>query len=252
MRAFTPLRVHSHGSLLYGTASPETLIAAALARGCEGLALADRDNLYLAIRFWKAARAEGLAPILGALVTARRSSALLLALDRRGYANLCAVLTARHLDPAFDLAPALAERHAGLHVVVESPTLAAALLAAGVPAAEGEGVAPRRGDGRPGGLWLGVRGLAAERGALAERVAFSHRLGVPLLATGEVVMLDPRDHDAHRVAVTAAAGELLERMPPSAFAAREAWLAPAAEWDRRVLAACAAAGVPESDRKSVV
>jgi DNA-directed DNA polymerase III PolC len=48
------------------------------------------------------------------------------------------------------------------------------------------------------------------------------------------------------VAVTAAAGELLERMPPSAFAAREAWLAPPAEWVRRVRAVCAAAGAPEA------
>src|SRR5260221_14293762 len=114
MRAFTPLRVHSHGSLLYGTSAPEALIAGVLERGCEGLALADRDNLYLAIRFWKAARAEGLAPILGAVVTTRGASCLLLALDRRGDANLCAILTARRLDAGFGLARSLAGHHAGL------------------------------------------------------------------------------------------------------------------------------------------
>jgi DNA polymerase III alpha subunit len=59
-------------------------------------------------------------------------------------------------------------------------------------------------------------------------------------------MLDPRDHDVHRVAVTAARGELIERMPPDAFAAREAWFASPAEWLRRVRAVCARAGRPEA------
>ena len=37
-------------------------------------------------------------------------------------------------------------------------------------------------------------------------------------------------------------------MPPSAFCAREAWLAAPAEWARRVRATCAGAGVPEARR----
>ena len=66
---FTPLRVRSHGSLLNGVASPEALIERALALGYETLALTDRDNLYLAIRFYRAARADGLRPLLGAELT---------------------------------------------------------------------------------------------------------------------------------------------------------------------------------------
>ncbi len=257
---FVPLRVRSHGSLLEGTASPRSLVERALALGYDALALTDRDNLYLAMAFRHAARAEGLAPLLGAEVTLRaaepasprrRPGALLIALDRRGYANLCAVLTARQLDADFDLVRSLAGWHAGLHVVVESPGLAAALLAAGVPAAVGVRPGPSRPRAGAGGLWLGVRGIAAERGPasacpLRERIAAARRSGVPLVATGDVVMLEPGDWDVHRVAVTAAAGGLLERMPPGAFAAREAWLAGPDEWTRRVRATCAAAGVPEA------
>ena len=94
---FTALRVRSQGSLLFGTASPEALVARALETGHEALALTDRDNLYLAIRFYDAARAAGLRPLLGAEVSAgaaRAAGALLLAVDRRGYSNLCAVVTA--------------------------------------------------------------------------------------------------------------------------------------------------------------
>ena len=255
MNSFVPLRVRSHGSLLHGTASPEALIERALVLGYGALALTDRDNLYLAIRFYQRARAEGLTPLLGAELTLAPHAALLLPLDRRGYANLCRLLTLRHLDPAFDGVASLAELWRGLHVVVESPGLAASLLAAGVPAARG--VAGPSGAPRPtvhdggGGLWLGVRGLAVERARLGERAATARRLGVPLVATGDCVMLAPGDHPGHRAAVAAAAGELIERLPPGACCAREAWLASPPEWARRVRAACAGAGVPEAAEEAL-
>ena len=245
--AFTPLRVRSHGSLLFGLAAPEALIERALAADLTALALTDRDNLYLAVRFMTAARAEGLQPLTGAEITHESGRALLLAADRRGYARLCAILTRRHLDPGFDLATALAEEPGGLHIVIESPGLAATLLAAGIPPARiAAGPLAGRARGADCGLWMGVRGLGAEVPALAARVDAARSLGLPLVATGDVAMLEPRDHDAHRVAVTAAHGELLERMPPDAFAAREAWFATPAEWVRRVRAVCARAGRPEA------
>src|SRR5262245_65671687 len=101
MSTFVPLRVRSHGSLLHGTASPEALIERALALGYGTLALADRDNLYLAIRFYSRARAEGLTPLLGAELSFPPHAALLVALDRRGYAHLCRLLTRRDLDADF-------------------------------------------------------------------------------------------------------------------------------------------------------
>jgi DNA-directed DNA polymerase III PolC len=249
-RTFVPLRVRSHGSLLHGVAAPGALIGRALELGYDALALTDLDNLYLAVAFLRAARREGLRPIVGAEVTPSDrtggAGALLLPLDRRGWANLCAILTARHLDPEFDLVRALAGSWSALHVVVESPALAAALLGAGLPAAEGAGFDGARPLGRGGGVWMGLRGLPSERPGLAERVGQARRLRVPIVATGDCTLLDRHDHDAHRVAVTAAAGELLERMPPSAFCAREAWLAGPAEWVRRVRTVCAGAGVPEA------
>ncbi len=250
MTTFVPLRVRSHGSLLFGTASPEALIERALSLGLGALALTDRDNLYLAIRFYRAARAEGLAPLLGAELTAPPHDVLLLPLDRRGYANLCRLLTLRHLDARFDAVAALAELWRGLHVIVESSGLAASLLAAGVPAARGAVGGARSGE-HAGGLWMGVRGLPAERARLGERAATARRLGVPLVATGDCVMLAPHEHAAQRAVVAAAAGELIERLPPHAGCAREAWLASPAEWERRVRAACAGAGVPEAAQEAL-
>src|SRR5262245_37364186 len=253
MSAFVPLRVRSHGSLLHGTASPEALVQRALARGYGTLALADRDTLYRAIRFYSRARAEGLTPLLGAELSFPPHAALLVALDRRGYANLCRLLTRRHLDADFDGVAALGELWRGLHVIVESPGLAASLLAAGLAAAPGV-AGPTSGGashGGAGGLWLGVRGLPIERPRLGERAAAARRLGVPLVATGDCAMLAPREHEAHRAAVAAAMGELIERLPPGACCAREAWLASPAEWARRVRATCAGAGVPEAAEEAL-
>src|SRR5690349_17885956 len=102
---FTPLRVHSHGSLLAGVASPEALASRAAELGYEALALTDRDNLYLAVRFLRACADRGLAAFPGAELTAPSGAsstrALLLPFDRRGWAHLCALLTARHLEPRF-------------------------------------------------------------------------------------------------------------------------------------------------------
>jgi len=243
---FVPLRVRSHGSLLAGVASPEALVEQALERGHTTLALTDRDNLYLAVRFVQAAAKSGLRALPGAELTQGRLSVVLLPVDRRGWAHLCALLTARRLDPGYDLVRAVGDRHPGLHVIAESPALAAALLAAGVPAA----VRARDEAARPlthrGGLWLGVRAMASERPQLRTRLGAAWSLGVPAVATGDVMLLDPADHETHRVAVTAAAGELLERMPPNAFCPREAWLASPAEWERRVRVVCGGGGCAEA------
>jgi DNA polymerase-3 subunit alpha len=248
---FTPLRVHSHGSLLHGIASPETLIRRALELGFESLALTDRDNLYLAVRFYQAAHSEGLRPLLGCVLTAHDREALLIAIDRRLRADVRAI-TARMLDERFDLVQTLAASPegspaSGLHVVVEFTGLAVVPRAPVPPAHGVTRPAPTHG----GGLWIGVRGLPCERPRLAERVAAARSLGVPLLATGDCTMLEAAEHDAHRAAVTAAAGELLERMPASAFCAPEAWLAPPAQWDRRVRAIAAGAGVNEAAEEAL-
>ena len=84
--------------------------ARALERGFAALALTDRDNLYLAIRFERLARAEGLRPLLGCMLTSGAHEAILLPLDRRGYAHLCELITRRRLEPDFDLVSAFAGR----------------------------------------------------------------------------------------------------------------------------------------------
>jgi len=91
---YVELHAHSSHSLLDGVPAPEDLVAQAADYGMPALALTDHDGLYGAVRFVLAAREAGIKPILGAEVTLEDGSRLTLLVEtRRGYANLCRLLT---------------------------------------------------------------------------------------------------------------------------------------------------------------
>ena len=66
---FTHLRVHSHYSLLGGTAVPLDMAQRAAAQGMKALALTDNNALYGAVLFAKACRAAGIKPITGMTIS---------------------------------------------------------------------------------------------------------------------------------------------------------------------------------------
>ena len=65
---FTHLEVHSHFTLLGGTASIPDLVGRALADGMTHLALTDTNALYGAVAFDRLCRESGIRPILGMTV----------------------------------------------------------------------------------------------------------------------------------------------------------------------------------------
>src|SRR6266576_5787274 len=66
---YIELHAASAFSFLQGASLPETLVERAAALGYPALALLDRDGVYGAPRFHKAARAAGIRPIIGAELT---------------------------------------------------------------------------------------------------------------------------------------------------------------------------------------
>src|SRR6267142_2200969 len=112
---FVELHAQSAFSFLEGADLPETLVTEAARLGLGALALVDRDGLYGAPRFHRAATAAGLTPIIGSEVTLEDGSRLpLLVEDRTGYRNLSRLLTRMKLAaPKGQAALALAdlERH---------------------------------------------------------------------------------------------------------------------------------------------
>ncbi len=96
---FTHLHIHSAFSFLYGTFTPEALVDKAKEMGFGAIALTDKNGLYGAVRFYKAARSKAIKPIVGSEVTLRdETSLILLAASFEGYKNLCRLLSKAHTE----------------------------------------------------------------------------------------------------------------------------------------------------------
>ena len=91
---FIELHAQSAFSFLEGAAEPEAFAAEAARLGMPAVALVDRDGMYGAPRFTRAALDAGVRPIIGSEITLTDGSRLpLLVEDREGYQNLCHLIT---------------------------------------------------------------------------------------------------------------------------------------------------------------
>jgi error-prone DNA polymerase len=190
MVPYVELHCHSAYSFLDGTSQPEELVAAALNRGHEALALTDHDSVSGSMEFAQAAKSLGLRAIHGAEVTLEDGRHLtLLVRDARGWRSLCRLLTRAHAHtrdgPQRDrTAPSVSlddveAHHEGLvclsgcatHGVRDEPAMRRLLAAFGRDAFRVELQRPLARHDRARN-----RGLAS----LAER------LNIPTVATGDV------------------------------------------------------------------
>ena len=96
--SYVELHCHSNYSLLDGASFPEELAVRARRLGMAALALTDHDGLYGTVRFWKAAKEQGIRPIIGVEVMVETEGHLvLLAEDETGYTSLCRLVSRAHL-----------------------------------------------------------------------------------------------------------------------------------------------------------
>ena len=99
---FVHLRAHTEFSVVDGTVRLDDLVSQADADAQPALAITDLSNLYGAVKFYKAARARGVKPILGADVWVQGLSSAapggddtalsrlgLLVQNQQGYLHLC-------------------------------------------------------------------------------------------------------------------------------------------------------------------
>ncbi|HEX7353437.1 MAG TPA: DNA polymerase III subunit alpha [Mycobacteriales bacterium] len=233
---YVHLHVASGYSLQYGTAHPRDLVARAADHGMDTLALTDRGGLYGAVRFATACRSAGIRPVLGVdLAVASTADApprrttrspvrggaavedpsiprvVVLAAGRAGYARLCRLVSAVHLDPRRGgergrplaslplLAEHLAAAGAGELVVLLGPAsdVGRALAARRLDRA-GALIARWRSMTHPGDLVLEAvhhRAYAGEASrAAAVRIAgFAADQRLPAVLTNAVRYLDPAD-----------------------------------------------------------
>ncbi len=96
---YAELHAASAFSFLEGASLPEDLVERARELGYEAVALCDRDGVYGAPRFYQAAKIAGLHPIVGCEISMENGRRLtVLVENRRGYQNLCRLLTRVHLS----------------------------------------------------------------------------------------------------------------------------------------------------------
>ncbi|HET8534354.1 MAG TPA: PHP domain-containing protein, partial [Sphingomicrobium sp.] len=103
---YVPLRVFSCFTMLEGAMEPKAIAARAASLGFPAAAVTDRNGLYAAMPFTEACVTKGVQPIIGTILAVARPPELeqaidwlvLLAKDEQGYANLCKLVSAAHLD----------------------------------------------------------------------------------------------------------------------------------------------------------
>ena len=105
MTQFVHLRVHTEYSLLDSVVRVPELMAASAAAGMPAIALTDESNLFAMVKFYRAAQARGLKPLIGVDLRLRESTErqeparlTLLSQNLDGYRNLTRLLTRAYLE----------------------------------------------------------------------------------------------------------------------------------------------------------
>ena len=100
---FAHLHVHSHFSLLESSIRIDELVRAASALRMKALALTDKYVMSGAVEFYRQAKAAGIKPITGCEVCLFEENTLshliLLVKNKKGYENLCRLISKSHTDP---------------------------------------------------------------------------------------------------------------------------------------------------------
>src|SRR5580765_2084239 len=120
---FVHLHTHSAFSFLEGTFSIPQLLIRLEEKQIPCIALTDTNGLYASVSFYQSAEKIGVKPILGTCIQHDGSEAVLLAQNIDGFAGICRIVTARHLDPEFSMVRELADVYSNVFVLTQSESL---------------------------------------------------------------------------------------------------------------------------------
>ena len=219
--AFTHLHVHTEYSLLDGSSKIAELAARAKALGMDSMAITDHGVMYGVIDFYRAARAEGIKPIIGCEVYVSPGSRfdretvhgedryyhlVLLAENNTGYQNLMKIVSKGFVDgfyykPRID-EEVMREYHEGIIAL-------SACLAGEVPRYLEKGLyedakaAAKRhleifGEGNYF-LELQDHGIPMQRQVNQGIMRLSKELNIPLVATNDCHYINAEDWEAHDI-----------------------------------------------------
>jgi len=220
---FVHLRSHSEFSVVDGTLRIDDAAAAARRDGQVAMAITDLANLFGAIKFYKACRAKGVKPIIGADLWMQPeggdkapSRLLVLVQSRQGYLNLSQLLAKAWTENVqraqawvrWEWLDTLGEGLIGLSGA-EQGAIGQALLAG--DKARAAAVAQRIAAQFPGRFYLELQraGLPGQEALVRATVPLAAELQLPVVATHPIEFLEPEDFEAHEARVCIAEGETL-------------------------------------------
>lgn len=220
--AFTHLHLHTEYSLLDGACRLGELCAVAKDLGQTALAITDHGNMFGAVDFYKAAKANGIKPIIGCEVyvaernltdkvhglDSQRYHLVLLCKNETGYKNLIQMVSKSWVDgfyvrPRVDKA-LLEEYHEGLIAL-------SACLAGEIPrklsvkdfeGAKETALWYNRVFGQ-GNYYLELQdhGLQEQKEILPDLLRLSRETGIPLVATNDVHYIKKEDAKVQKVLI---------------------------------------------------
>ena len=118
-----PLHIHSYYSFLQGTIPVDSLIEKAKEYALPAIALTDTNGMYGLIEFMKKAKEANIKPIPGAFIddpSDKNINAVFLAMNRKGYSDLCKIITTRKLKENFSLKNFLQSEFSDLVILTHS------------------------------------------------------------------------------------------------------------------------------------
>ena len=219
---FVHLRLHTEFSIVDGVARVDDAVAAALADGMPALAITDASNLFGAIKFFEAARARGVQPIIGCdlWLTNERSRdtpyrLTLLCSNRAGYLALCELLTRAHAENHWrgraEVKRDWLRNVTGLIALsgAEAGDVGAALASG--HREQAEQLARQWAADFPDSFYIEVQRVDPVRSAafVQASVALAQRAQLPVVATHPIQFVRPDEYRAHEARVCIAQGYVL-------------------------------------------
>lgn len=250
---FVHLHLHSEYSLLDGACRIVDIPKAAKAAGHTAVAITDHGNLYGAVAFFKACRAEGVKPIIGCEVyvaprtrfdkegkrDASGNHLILLCKNQKGYENLIYMVSKSFTEgfyqkPRIDLD--LLRTHADGLIALS------ACLAGYIPRAivSGDFAGARQyartlaGIFGEGNFYLELQdhGIPEQREVNAELITMAKELSLPLVATNDVHYLRRLDAEHQAVMMCIQTGRTLAEGKPIGFETEEFYYKSTSEMEK--------------------
>ena len=246
---FVHLHLHTDYSLLDGACGIERLVDQAARQGMPAVAVTDHGNLFGAVKFYQAAEARGVKPIIGCEAYITRGSRhdrgsaaegihhlVLLCENLEGYRNLVRLVTSAHLE-GFYYKPRIDKELLSQHsrgLIALSACLqgeVASGILGGDYAAARQSAADYRDIFGEGNFFLELQdhGLDAEHQVQPEILRLSKDTAIPLVVTNDCHYLTADDAQAHDVLLCIQTGKTVSDENRMRFGSNEFFLKSAAE-----------------------